>query len=112
MSGSTRKAQQQNPCGAKQKSAKKRNNTKLKRAHNHVVVKLENAHSLTETSSSEDFDESADSNKFEPKQGLKFKLLHMDMTSAKSTQRNGGFDGLEQPGQKIGGINASMLSGG
>ena len=74
-SGSTRKAQQQNPCGAKQKSAKKRNNTKLKRAHNHVVVKLENAHSLTETSSSEDCDESADSNKFEPKQGLKFKLF-------------------------------------
>ena len=34
MSGSTRKAQQQNPCGEKQKSAKKRNNTKLKRAHN------------------------------------------------------------------------------
>ena len=73
-------------------------------------MKLENVHSLAESSNSEDCDENADTNNFEPKQGLKFKLFEDGYERAKSTKRNGGFDGLEQQGQKNRGKNTSMLS--
>ena len=54
-------------------------------------MKVENVHSLAESSKSEDCDESAHTNNFEPKQGLKFKLFEHGYDKSQKYETKWGF---------------------